>query len=176
MFIGNCRILIVTYLFISFFSFFSSRNGFLYLIYIHLNRQIGNFILLTKFFFSEGAERYLPINATQNARHSILLLFIQLRSNAHSSKITFNASRFSTGRCLGLILYSIFLNVRLSYLQMGLNERAEPRFVWNGFLLQPFQSQNLKSYCLPLVHGCKFLFVIIESHKLIKLILYSRVN
>lgn len=38
---------------------------------------------------------------------------------------------------------------------MGLNERAESRFVWNKVLLQPFQSQNLKSYCLPLIHGCK---------------------
>lgn len=39
------------------------------------------------------------------------------------------------------------------FLQMGLLERAEPRFVWNRSLLQGLQ--QLKKYCLPLVHGCK---------------------
>lgn len=39
------------------------------------------------------------------------------------------------------------------FLKMGLNERGEPRFVWNRFLLNNVKSQHLKQYCLPLVHG-----------------------
>lgn len=40
------------------------------------------------------------------------------------------------------------------FLQVGLAERAESRFVWNGFLLQNFQTPMLRKYCLPVIHGC----------------------
>jgi phosphatidylinositol 4-phosphatase len=40
------------------------------------------------------------------------------------------------------------------FLQTGLLERADVRFVWNGFLLKTFQKPNLKQYCLPLILGC----------------------
>lgn len=39
---------------------------------------------------------------------------------------------------------------------MGMAERADQRFVWNRHLLSELQSSSaLKSYCLPLIHGCK---------------------
>lgn len=44
------------------------------------------------------------------------------------------------------------------FLQMGLFERADHRFVWNRYLLQSFQKSDLKKYCLPLVLGCKFFY------------------
>lgn len=37
----------------------------------------------------------------------------------------------------------------------SLLERADPRFVWNGFLLKGLQKTELRHYCLPLVMGCK---------------------
>lgn len=63
--------------------------------------------------------------------------------------------------------------LRSNNFQMGLNERAESRFVWNKFLLQPFQSQNLKSYCLPLMHGCK-LFSFFNGIRIVMGFPYSR--
>ncbi|XP_037027285.1 phosphatidylinositol-3-phosphatase SAC1 [Bradysia coprophila] len=60
------------------------------------------------------------------------------------------------------------------FLQMGLNERAESRFVWNKFLLQPFQSQNLKSYCLPLIHGFVSINQLNINNNQFTLILVSR--
>lgn len=53
---------------------------------------------------------------------------------------------------------------------MGLNERAESRFVWNKALLHPFQSQNLKSYCLPLIHGCKNIIRFYFTREFVQLI------
>lgn len=38
--------------------------------------------------------------------------------------------------------------------QLGLAERADPRFVWNRYLLDNFgQSPHLRQFALPLVHG-----------------------
>jgi SacI homology domain len=42
------------------------------------------------------------------------------------------------------------------FLQMGLLERADMRFVWNGFLLKPFQKPYFRQYCLPLILGCEY--------------------
>jgi phosphatidylinositol 4-phosphatase len=38
-------------------------------------------------------------------------------------------------------------------LKMSLLERADSRFVWNGFLLREFQRSELRNYCLPLMMG-----------------------
>jgi phosphatidylinositol 4-phosphatase len=38
---------------------------------------------------------------------------------------------------------------------MSLLERADSRFVWNGYLLKPFQKPELRRYCLPLLMGCE---------------------
>lgn len=37
--------------------------------------------------------------------------------------------------------------------QQSLWERADQRFVWNGYILQPFKNLHLKKFCLPLLHG-----------------------
>jgi len=42
------------------------------------------------------------------------------------------------------------------FLQMSLYERADSRFVWNGYLLRIFQRQDMRRYCLPLMMGCMF--------------------
>lgn len=39
------------------------------------------------------------------------------------------------------------------FLQMGLFDRADMRFIWNGFLLKSFQKFDLKKYCLPIIMG-----------------------
>lgn len=36
---------------------------------------------------------------------------------------------------------------------MGLYDRADMRFIWNGFLLKSFQKFDLKKYCLPIIMG-----------------------
>lgn len=38
------------------------------------------------------------------------------------------------------------------FLRLGLNERADSRFVWNGYLLKHFK--KAEHYCLPLILGC----------------------
>jgi hypothetical protein len=36
-------------------------------------------------------------------------------------------------------------------------ERADPRFVWNRYLLDPFlTNQATARFTLPVIHGCKF--------------------
>lgn len=40
------------------------------------------------------------------------------------------------------------------FLRLGLCERADKRFVWNGHLLKDFRKPDLKKYCLPLMMGC----------------------
>lgn len=40
---------------------------------------------------------------------------------------------------------------------MGLAQRAERQFMWNGHLLKDFLTPQLKRFSLPLVHGCKHL-------------------
>ena len=42
-------------------------------------------------------------------------------------------------------------------LSLSLLERADQRFVWNLHLLRHFQRPELRSYCLPLLLGCKSL-------------------
>ncbi|KAG5899838.1 hypothetical protein JTB14_012309 [Gonioctena quinquepunctata] len=37
--------------------------------------------------------------------------------------------------------------------QQSLCERADQRFVWNNYLLQPFKALGVKRFCLPLLHG-----------------------
>lgn len=41
------------------------------------------------------------------------------------------------------------------FMQMSLLERADSRFVWNGFLLKDFQKPDLRRFALPLIMGCK---------------------
>jgi hypothetical protein len=37
-------------------------------------------------------------------------------------------------------------------------ERADQRFVWNRYLLDPFLTNKiLAKFALPLIHGCKFI-------------------
>lgn len=38
-------------------------------------------------------------------------------------------------------------------LKMSLHERADSRFVWNGFILKDFQRPELRCYCLPIMMG-----------------------
>lgn len=40
-----------------------------------------------------------------------------------------------------------------AFLGLGLYERADSRFVWNGHLLKNFK--KAQHYCLPLILGCK---------------------
>jgi phosphatidylinositol 4-phosphatase len=42
------------------------------------------------------------------------------------------------------------------FLQLGLLERADTRFVWNGFLLKSFQKPHFRQYSLPLILGCEY--------------------
>ncbi|XP_074644697.1 phosphatidylinositol-3-phosphatase SAC1-like [Tubulanus polymorphus] len=45
-------------------------------------------------------------------------------------------------------------NTSPEFLQLPLHERADQRFVWNTHLLREFaQQQELKKYCLPILHG-----------------------
>lgn len=37
-------------------------------------------------------------------------------------------------------------------------QRADRRFIWNGYLLKDFLTAPYKRFCLPLVHGCMYLF------------------
>ncbi|XP_055604913.1 phosphatidylinositol-3-phosphatase SAC1 [Uranotaenia lowii] len=46
-------------------------------------------------------------------------------------------------------LYSLSPDV----LQLGLFERAELRFVWNGYLLKQFHRTEIRQYCLPIMLG-----------------------
>lgn len=39
--------------------------------------------------------------------------------------------------------------------QLGLAERANQQFVWNGFILKEFMTNDMRRFCLPIVHGCK---------------------
>lgn len=39
------------------------------------------------------------------------------------------------------------------FMQMGLAERADQRFVWNKYLMQHFSRADLKQYCLPVILG-----------------------
>lgn len=38
-------------------------------------------------------------------------------------------------------------------LKMSLHERADSRFVWNGYILKEFQRPELRCYCLPIMMG-----------------------
>lgn len=49
------------------------------------------------------------------------------------------------------------------FLRLGLYERADNRFVWNGNLLKHFKKSDAKKYCLPLVLGCKFISNLINK-------------
>lgn len=42
-------------------------------------------------------------------------------------------------------------------LSLSLLERADSRFVWNGYLLKSFQRPEMRQYCLPLLLGCKYI-------------------
>lgn len=39
------------------------------------------------------------------------------------------------------------------FLSQSLVDRADQRFVWNGFILKDFRHPEFKNFCLPLVHG-----------------------
>jgi phosphatidylinositol 4-phosphatase len=45
------------------------------------------------------------------------------------------------------------------FLKMSLLERADSRFVWNGEMLKSFQKPELRQYCLPILMGCKLIFL-----------------
>ncbi|XP_077503149.1 phosphatidylinositol-3-phosphatase SAC1 isoform X2 [Amblyomma americanum] len=45
-------------------------------------------------------------------------------------------------------------NTTPDFLQMGLMERADQRFVWNHYLMSEFSNQvELRKFCLPIIHG-----------------------
>ncbi|KAG0424248.1 hypothetical protein HPB47_000043, partial [Ixodes persulcatus] len=45
-------------------------------------------------------------------------------------------------------------NTTPDFLQMGLMERADYRFVWNHYLMSEFSNQvELQKFCLPIIHG-----------------------
>ncbi|GLV39628.1 Sac1 phosphatase [Carabus blaptoides fortunei] len=44
-------------------------------------------------------------------------------------------------------------NTAPDFLQLSLLERADLRFVWNGYLLKPFNSPEFHKFCLPIIHG-----------------------
>lgn len=38
-------------------------------------------------------------------------------------------------------------------------QRADRRFIWNGYLLKDFLTPAFKRFCLPLVHGCVYFYL-----------------
>ncbi|KAJ8973053.1 hypothetical protein NQ317_011333 [Molorchus minor] len=44
-------------------------------------------------------------------------------------------------------------DISSDFWQQSLLERADQRFIWNGYILQPFRSLGLQKFCLPLMHG-----------------------
>ncbi|KAF2892481.1 hypothetical protein ILUMI_13700 [Ignelater luminosus] len=59
------------------------------------------------------------------------------------------------------------------FLSQSLIDRADQRFVWNGFILKDFRHPEFKNFCLPLVHGflsinqismngCNFMWAVIS--------------
>ncbi|CAH1957103.1 unnamed protein product [Acanthoscelides obtectus] len=44
-------------------------------------------------------------------------------------------------------------DINPDFWQQSIVERADPRFVWNNNLLNPFRSVPAKRFCLPLLHG-----------------------
>lgn len=42
------------------------------------------------------------------------------------------------------------------FLQNSIHERADSRFLWNGFLLKDLRKYELRQYCLPLILGCMY--------------------
>lgn len=47
-------------------------------------------------------------------------------------------------------------NNGLSFVNKSLFERADKRFIWNQALMSKFlEDQELISFCLPIIHGCK---------------------
>lgn len=50
-----------------------------------------------------------------------------------------------------------FHSLPTEYHQLGLAERANQQFVWNGFLLKDLITTELKRFCLPIVHGCEYI-------------------
>lgn len=54
--------------------------------------------------------------------------------------------------------------------QYGMAQRADQRFVWNGYLLKEFLTAPLKRFCLPMIHGCMYAnasSIIILQHTLL---------
>lgn len=44
------------------------------------------------------------------------------------------------------------------FLNMGLADRADPKFLWNGSILKSLQKPDTKKYCLPIMMGCKLTY------------------
>ncbi|KAH8019648.1 hypothetical protein HPB51_020459 [Rhipicephalus microplus] len=60
---------------------------------------------------------------------------------------------YSTTYDLSHTLQKLY-NTTPDFLQMGLMERADQRFVWNHHLMSEFSNQvELRKFCLPIIHG-----------------------
>lgn len=66
-------------------------------------------------------------------------------------------------------------NTTPDFLQMGLMERADQRFVWNHHLMSDFTNQTeLRKFCLPIIHGFVYINSCIVNDKTFTFALVSR--